>query len=162
LAEHHKTIGSDAMDVDAPKVSQNTAVPTVFLFLEGDRPLPATVFYQTDNEWIASELCKLFRAEYGQNGSDGFRFATVSPGSVTDFVRLQSAIDDLNLYQDPDPGIYDPEPTSDLLLRASYCFRAKEWEDALRQLRQHAVGVSSRLFNLLTANLEVASDANHG
>ncbi len=126
------------MGSDARNVSENAAVSTVFLFTEGEEPRPATVFYQTDNEWIASELCKLYRAEYGQNRSDEFRFATVKRDSVTDFVRLQSAIDDLSLYQDPDPGIYDPEPTSDLLLRASYCIRAQEWEDALRHLLKHA------------------------
>jgi hypothetical protein len=126
------------MGFDAPKVSQNAAVSTVFLFTEGEKPLPATVFYQTDSEWIAGELCKLFRAEYGQNRLDTFRFVTVLPECVTDFVRLQSAISDLSLYQDPDPGIYDLEPTSDLLLRASYCVRAQEWEDALRHLLKHA------------------------
>ncbi len=126
------------MSIDASKVNQNAAVSTVFLFTQGENPLPATVFYQTDSEWIACELCKLFKAEYGQNCSNSFHFATVQPECITDFVRLQSAISDLSLYQDPDPGIYDPEPTPDLLLRATYCFRAKEWEDALRHLRENA------------------------
>ena len=114
---------------------QSLDASVFFLFVGSDEPLPSAVFHQAEDEWMANELCKLFNAEYGQTAT-GFRWAKLSPTNITEIVLFQSAIDGLALYQDPDPGIYDPRPTPDLLQRANFFFRAQEWEDLLKRLRQ--------------------------
>lgn len=42
-------------------------------------------------------------------------------------------LDLLAVYDDPDPGIYDPAPSADVHLRAQYAVRASKWEELLRQ-----------------------------
>jgi len=115
---------------------QSLDASVFFLFVGSDEPLPSAVFHQAEDEWMANELCKLFNAEYGQTAT-GFRWAKLSPTNITEIVLFQSAIDGLALYQDPDPGIYDPRPTPDLLQRANFFFRAQEWEDLLKRLRAY-------------------------
>ncbi|MBN8604638.1 MAG: hypothetical protein J0M26_26790 [Planctomycetes bacterium] len=93
------------------------------------------MFYYVDNEWIATELCKLFESEFGQFCENNFSHVVVDGNDTTQLVRLYASVDELSVYHDPDPGTYDPKPTQELLQRASYYFRAIQWESLLESLR---------------------------
>lgn len=107
-----------------------------FLTVRSDASSPPSVFYCADDEWMAIELCKLFKSEFGQFCDHEFSQIVVSGDDTTQLVRLRAAVDEVSLYQDPDPGIYDPEPTQDLLQLANYYSRATQWESLLVTLRK--------------------------
>jgi hypothetical protein len=46
-------------------------------------------------------------------------------------VLLDESLDWLAIYDEPDPGIYDPPPSKNMMLRVQYAMRAKKWEDLL-------------------------------
>ncbi len=107
-----------------------------FLTVRSDASSPPSVFYYADNEWMAIELSKLFKSEFGQFCDHEFSHMVVSGDDTTQLVRLRTAVDEVSLYQDPDPGIYDPEPTQELLQLANYYSRATQWESLLESLRK--------------------------
>jgi hypothetical protein len=47
-------------------------------------------------------------------------------------VLLDESIESLSPYDDPDPGIYDPPPSTETIFRAAYARRARKWEVLLR------------------------------
>jgi hypothetical protein len=116
---------------------------------------PSNVFFEVEVEPLARDLCKLFADEYGAEGAGVVDFKALPTGSLSDEVRLSEALDDLRLYDDPDPGIYDPPPSHQTLLRAEYARRAQTWADLIQQRRnrQHKPAVPQ------TAP-EVTSDAD--
>lgn len=107
-----------------------------FLTVHSDASSPPSVFYYADDEWMAIELCKLFKSEFGEFSEHEFSHMVVRGDDTTQIVRLRSAVDEVSLYQDPDPGIYDPEPTRELLQLANYYSRATQWESLLKSLRK--------------------------
>ena len=93
-----------------------------------------TVFYQIEGESLAESLCGLFRREYANaNGLPVFRLKAAASISAEDQVLLDEALDWLDVYDDPDPGVYDPPPSNETLLRAQYGDRARKWEELLRK-----------------------------
>lgn len=107
-----------------------------FLTVRSDASSPPSVFYYADDEWMAIELCKLFKSEFGEFCEHEFSHMVVRGDDTTQLVRLRTAVDEVSLYQDPDPGIYDPEPTQELLQLANYYSRATQWESLLETLRK--------------------------
>ena len=117
-------------------MSDVAAATYFFLTVRSDASSPPSVFYYADDEWMAIELCKLFKSEFGQFCDHEFSHMVVSGDDTTQLVRLRTAVDEVSLYQDPDPGIYDPEPTQELLQLANYYSRATQWESLLESLRK--------------------------
>lgn len=96
-------------------------------------PSSATVFYRIESNGLAQNLCALFAKEYaGDKGGTNFHCAPASSISAQDQVLLDEAIQGLEVYDDPDPGVYDPPPTKDMITRAQYAIRARTWEELLR------------------------------
>ncbi|HKR29854.1 MAG TPA: toll/interleukin-1 receptor domain-containing protein, partial [Terriglobales bacterium] len=79
----------------------------------------------------AGILRRLFAREYPS--TDGFFSEPVSEVEPELRILLMEALSVLELYDDPDPGVYDPPPTKDVMLRALYAKRACAWEAALAQ-----------------------------
>ncbi len=93
---------------------------------------PSTVFYRTSNASNAETLCRLFTQEYSSNGTPDFYLRTTSSFAPEDQVLLDDAIDELAIYDDPDPWVYDPPASQSLLERAEYSRRADRWEAKLK------------------------------
>ena len=88
-----------------------------------------TVFYTVTGETRAKLLLQLFHKQYSSD-STGYRFVMTPAEEVepAEQVLLQEALDWLKIYDDPDPGIYDPPPTQDIMDRAEYARRAHNWD----------------------------------
>jgi hypothetical protein len=96
---------------------------------------PSNVFFEIEDASLARDLCNLFVDEYGAAGEGVFDFKALPNDALSDQVRLSESLDDLRLYDDPDPGIYDPPPSRQTLLRAEYARRAQTWADLIQQRR---------------------------
>lgn len=96
---------------------------------------PSNVFFEVDDELLARDLCKLFADEFGAARDGVFDFKSLPTDSLSVEVRITEALDELRLYDDPDPGIYDPPPSRQTLLRAEYARRAQIWADLIQQRR---------------------------
>jgi hypothetical protein len=94
---------------------------------------PSNVFFDVEDEQSARDLCKLFADEYGEAGGIVFNYKALPSDSLSEDVRLCEALDDLRLYDDPDPGLYDPPPSRQTLVRAEYSRRARIWADLIQQ-----------------------------
>ncbi len=99
-----------------------------------DGSSPDTVFYQAADAELAESLCRLCQREYG----DQLRFTHKPSSSFSpdEQVLMDETLDDLSIYDDPDPGIYDPQPTREMLMRAQYARRAQRWEEMLKCRRE--------------------------
>ena len=98
----------------------------------------ASVFYKVEGEVTAKALCGLFAKEYGGQNALTFHHVPATSISTPDQVLLDEAIQWIEVYDDPDPGVYDPPPTKDMITRAQYAMRAREWEDLLRMKAEEA------------------------
>lgn len=106
-----------------------------YLYVGGHDLSPSNVFFDVQDEWAAQELCGLFTDEYDSGDGDRFRYKHIATKSLRENIRLEEALDDLRLYDDPDPGIYDPPPPKGVMERAQYAQRASAWYELL--LRRH-------------------------
>ncbi len=104
-----------------------------FLFTGQGELTPSNIFYEVPDELSASELCKLFAAEYGDAAGDSFRYKALGNSSLSEDVRLCEALDELAIYEDPDPGLYDPPPSRKMLDRAEYSRRARVWHELIQR-----------------------------
>jgi class 3 adenylate cyclase len=93
---------------------------------------PRTVFCHLKGDSIARALCDLFINQFSQSG-ETFTFEQRKAFSVSYQVLLDEAIEALELYDDPDPGIYDPPPPIYIITLAQYALRARTWERLLRE-----------------------------
>lgn len=95
------------------------------------------VFYLATDEQSARTLCRLFTKEYSSEG-EGPHFLAQSAHDIEfdEQIVLDEALDWLGMYGDPDPGIYDPPPTPEMIRLAQYAQRANIWESMLRA-RKH-------------------------
>lgn len=106
----------------------------LFACQNGDiRCTPATVFFRIENDLLTQHLLDLFEKEYGENeGRPTFHAQAVADSPDTDQILLDEALDELAVYDDPDPGVYDPPPSRQTILRAFYARRAELWAEILR------------------------------
>src|SRR5690606_10547296 len=109
-----------------------------FLYVGGHDLSPSNVFFDVRDEWAAQELCGLFADEYDAGKGDRFRYKHIAAQSLRENIRLEEALDDLRLYDDPDLGIYDPPPPKSVMERAQYARRASAWYELL--LRRYDQG----------------------
>ncbi len=115
-----------------------TTSPSVFYLFASPTGKPdqssATVFYKVKGESLAKSLCNLFTKEYSDASRRmAFHHKAGTSLSAEDQVLLDESLDWLAGYDDPDPGIYDPQPSEETLLLAQYAVRAQRWERLLRQ-----------------------------
>lgn len=90
------------------------------------------VFYRAANEQSARALCRLFQKEYSFDTEGPYFYAlSANEIEVDEQVLLDEALSWLDLYDDPDPGIYDPPPTADMMRLAQYARRASSWESLI-------------------------------
>ena len=90
------------------------------------------VFYRLDDGQWARALCRLFQREYS-SGSERPYFSAQSADEIEleDQILLDEALSWLDVYDDPDPGLYDPPPPPEIITRAQYAKRAHAWESML-------------------------------
>ena len=133
--------------VDSPRTSMRREMPSpnpeldseCYLFVASngvDESPPDGVFYQAADAELAESLCRLCQREYG----DQLRFTNKpsSSFSADEQVLMDEVLDDLSIYDDPDPGVYEFQPPRDLLRRAEYARRAQRWEEMLKRRRERA------------------------
>lgn len=126
-----------------------------YLFVgSGATATPSTVFHRAGTAGAAATLRGLFAKEYSANGSPAFNFQAAGTLPPDERLLLDEAIDELAMYDDPDPGVYDPPASKALLARADYARRADRWEAMLVNKASAATGVASatdRVNDLLRA-----------
>jgi len=93
---------------------------------------PETVFGRINDDSLIPSLISLLETEFGDQGNPSFHAQLVTDTEEADQVLLDEAIDELAIYDDPDPGVYDPPPSRQTMLRASYAQRAERWAEMLR------------------------------
>ena len=111
----------------------NDETPQFYLFVSFTRTSEEssrTVFYKVEGEPTAQSLCRLFTKECSE---DKFHLREAEFFSTEEQVLLDERLDLLACYDDPDSGIYDPEPSPEIHLRAQYAVQAGVWEAQLRK-----------------------------
>jgi hypothetical protein len=78
--------------------------------------------------------------EYGCPDGPTFSFEPARSLSLVNQLRFEKAIDDLWIYNDFDPGLYDWPPSQQTLERAHYARLAQEWNDWLTERVQRSSG----------------------
>ncbi|HEY1936925.1 MAG TPA: toll/interleukin-1 receptor domain-containing protein [Candidatus Angelobacter sp.] len=87
------------------------------------------VFYRVADERSAKTLCRLFFREYAsEGGKPYFSLKCADEVDLDEQIFLDEALDMLDIYDDPDPGVYDHPPTRETLMCAEYARRARKWE----------------------------------
>jgi len=87
------------------------------------------VFYRVAGEQSAKTLCRLFSREYtSDDGRPYFSLKCADEVDLDEQILLDEAIDTLEIYDDPDPYVYDPPATYETLMCAEYARRAKRWD----------------------------------
>jgi len=118
----------------------NKSAPAFYLFASftGRRDESASaVFYKVEGQSLAKSLCSLFTKEYSdESGQTTFCLQPATSISIEDKILLEESLDQLDIYEDPDRGAYDPPPPRDVLLRAQYALRARKWETLVRELEE--------------------------
>jgi len=100
-------------------------------------PSPETVFYEAADEEVAKSLCDLFDKQYvDDSGGRTFAYEPAARLAIVERVLLSEALEWVSVYSDPDPTVYDPQPSAALVERGRYAVQAEAWEAHL--LRQRA------------------------
>lgn len=87
------------------------------------------VFYRVVGEQLAGTLCRLLCRGYSlESGKPGFFLKAVDEVDSDEQILLDEALDQLDMYDDPDPGVYDPPPSRETMMRAEYARRASSRE----------------------------------
>jgi len=127
------SFNSDNLSAKAHKSQQSSIFYLVVSAEEHPEPHQGNVFYKSNDEKVAQILCNLFVKEYGNiKGKQCFSVVSLGDDSVEDQVLIDEALVYLDVYGDPDRGIYDPPPPKDLWERAQFSQRAVEWETTIR------------------------------
>ena len=142
------------------EASRRSAAPApsegaVYLFASASAELTAeTVFHRAKSRSNADALSRLFAKEYPSNGTAGFHLRAASALAPEERLLLDEAIDELAVYDDLDPGVYDPPASKELLARAEYSRRADRWEARLsdgKSSTAHGTSMKDRIDDLLRA-----------
>ncbi len=117
----------DGRSLKSPETACKMA--TSVFYLHTSRRLDSgTVFYKIAGEARARVVLQLFRKEYVLPSGESFSMTPEDEVSQEDRILFDEALDWLGVYDDPDPGIYDPPPTQDIMDRAQYARRADSWD----------------------------------
>jgi hypothetical protein len=140
--------------------SEKNVTSRYCLYLGPEGPAPSNVFFEVDNELLACDLCRLFTDVYGAASEHIFTYKALPGDGSLEYVRLRDALNELRLYDDPDPGVYDPPPSRQTLLRAEYSRRAGIWADLIDQRQTAARGYNPAATSVPAASDEMGRDAN--
>jgi TIR domain len=106
--------------------------PSFYLYSPSTPSSPlhsGNVFYRAGDERSARILCRLFQKEHSSEGKGPYFLAqSAHEIELDDQILLDEALNWLDVYDDPDPGIYDPPPTKEMVTLAQYAQRAQTWE----------------------------------
>jgi hypothetical protein len=96
---------------------------------------PRSVFYRVKGESMAKSLCDLFTGEYADESGNTttFSFKSGATFSMGQQVLMDESLESMAVYDDPDPGIYDPPPPASVITLAQYSLRANKWQQSLRE-----------------------------
>ncbi|MCY2926825.1 MAG: hypothetical protein NT031_15585 [Planctomycetota bacterium] len=93
------------------------------------------VFHATPAQETADALCRLFGKEYRPKDpwdpAPAFTSRRASDIPNDERVLLEESLWQLAIYDDPDPGVYEPRPTRLTMVLAEYARRARTWEGIL-------------------------------
>jgi hypothetical protein len=78
---------------------------------------------------LANRLCRLFLKRFGAEAGES-RFLLKRADDVDEDERLflDEALQWLEVYDEPDPGVYDPPPPKYVMVLAAYARQARNWE----------------------------------
>ncbi|MCC6427953.1 MAG: hypothetical protein IT435_14175 [Phycisphaerales bacterium] len=94
---------------------------------EDDRAQPDNVFFRATSVASALSLCKIFASAYPAQ-KNRIRSDAAAAIPLERQILLDEALAGLGVYDDPDPGIYDPPPARATLQRAEWARRVRGWE----------------------------------
>lgn len=130
----------------APEDREPETAPVRYYLYVGSGGLsPSSVCFEVPIEEAACAICTLLLAEFGESNGVEFHVQPLDRASVTQEILLCEALDELLLYDDPDPGIYDPSPPKDLLLRAQFFRRAQRWYELYQERMRDAKSAGSKV-----------------
>jgi hypothetical protein len=133
LAEMVNAARSALADIARRTPASIVSDGTAYLFIgPSAEATSSTVFHRASSGSNAEALCRLFAKEYSSNSKLNFHVRAASSLTPEDRLLLDEAIDELAIYDDPDPGVYDPPAPNGLLARAEYARRADRWEAMLK------------------------------
>lgn len=130
-------------NLDSMSDSDKSETGRFYLYVGQGDLSPSNVFFEVDDELLARDLCTLFADEYGATDAISFNYKSLPSDAISEDVRLCEALDDLRLYDDPDPGIYDPPPPRQVLIRAEYARRAGIWHELVQRRRTSSLEAPS-------------------
>mgnify|MGYP000990313317 CR=1 FL=1 len=117
---------------DSANHSCNSTAGPAYLFVGAvEVASPATVFYLAGNAERAETICRLLTRANSEVARRRFCFRVSSAFTEDDCLLLDEAVESLSMYDDPDPGVYDPSPSPSVMARANYMWQAKGWEERL-------------------------------
>ena len=138
-----------------------TSASNCYLFASNSSALEisaATVFCNVKGESFGRSLCSLLTREYSGSAGPYFHYRAIANFSLEERVLLEESIDWLTVHNDPDPGIYDPAPSEEMLLRAQYAVRVRGWEAYLEGTSVTSNRANSS--NTKNAPSQTATDSN--
>jgi len=97
----------------------------------------STVFFVTHGVETAEVLCRLLAEDNADADFQlSFYSVPVSALPIEQRVRLDEVLEQLEVYSDPDTGIYDPAPAPWILQRAQLAVQAARWERQVPHARR--------------------------
>src|SRR4051794_19415469 len=93
---------------------------------------PHTAFFQTSSDRAAHLLCRALAEEFPP--PHRFDFQPMDSLRPEELLLYQESIDELFMYDDPDPGVYEPRPEPMTLVRAQLASRAAKLERIVEML----------------------------
>jgi hypothetical protein len=109
--------------------------PSFYLYSPSTASSPlhsGNVFYRATDERSARTLCRLFQKEHSSEGEAPYFLAqSTREIELDEQILLDEALNWLDVYDDPDPGVYDPPPTDEMMTLVQYAQRAQIWESML-------------------------------
>jgi hypothetical protein len=101
----------------------------------------SSVFYRVVGEQMATALSRLFGKEYSsKSGKPGFFLKPSGEVDPDDQILLDDALAWIDVYDHPDPGVFDEIPPADVLVRAAYARRAHDWEAMIAERKSREIG----------------------
>ena len=90
------------------------------------------VFYKATGEQLANTLCRLFCKEYSSESmGTSFLVKCMDEVDLVEQILFDEALDWLDVYDVPDPSVYDPPPSKEVMTLVEYARRAHVWESKI-------------------------------
>ncbi|MFZ4082040.1 MAG: hypothetical protein ACOYKN_12485 [Pirellula sp.] len=143
-------------------MSNTASTNRFFLSVGSEAPGPSSVFYYVNDEWMAAELCNLFKSEPGEAFDQQISYFMIDGNDISQLVLLQESVDELAIYTEPDLGVYDAKPSAWMLQKASCFSRAQRWESTLESLRKQKAAASKNQSSSEQSDSKVSDSGSGG